>query len=184
MAQYYYTAAALPMLSFDGPLPMRIDDFLTFCRDTINLSDVEVLEKISRVEISEAYSHQDEECWRLWEMDLRNALVAERAVALGWGIDSKRTDSYSYAASVIAKSALSGESPMAVEIALDEARWRFAEDLGIGHYFDTIFLISYCLKLTILERRAKLTLERGTEAYKRIYETTLESLNVGDADGE
>jgi Protein of unknown function (DUF2764). len=43
-------------------------------------------------------------------------------------------------------------SPREGERILDEARWRFLEELAIGHYFDRDVLITYALRLKILER--------------------------------
>ncbi|MFH0827465.1 MAG: DUF2764 family protein, partial [Candidatus Omnitrophota bacterium] len=39
---------------------------------------------------------------------------------------------------------------------LDAERWRFLDELSLGHYFDLDFLIVYLLKLLILERWEKI----------------------------
>jgi hypothetical protein len=46
---------------------------------------------------------------------------------------------------------------------LDEERWRFLDEICLGHYFDFDFLIGYVLKLLILERWHKVT-QSGLEA--------------------
>jgi len=43
-------------------------------------------------------------------------------------------------------------SILEAEKTLDQARWEFLDSLSIGHYFDFNYLLSYLLKLKILER--------------------------------
>jgi len=42
------------------------------------------------------------------------------------------------------------------EKSLDEARWKFLDELSFGHYFDLDILIVYVLKLLLLERWGKI----------------------------
>jgi hypothetical protein len=184
LAQYYYTAAALPMLSFQQKPPISMEQFITFCLETLGPRDAAMLEKIRDADLTEPYEHPYAERWRAWEIGLRDALVVRRADMLGWGGDSQRVDIVPYESATIAEEATSRDTPLEAEELLDRARWDFIHEMEIGHYFDTVFLMCYCLKLSILERQAAFTLERGRNAYERIYETTLESLNVGVTDGQ
>jgi hypothetical protein len=58
--------------------------------------------------------------------------------------------------------AILNASPLDAEKALDETRWKALDELATGHYFDLDFLISYALKLRILERWEKIQGAEGT----------------------
>jgi len=45
---------------------------------------------------------------------------------------------------------------------LDEIRWKALDELATGHYFDLEFLVTYTLKLRILERWEKIHSADGT----------------------
>ena len=86
---------------------------------------------------------------------MRNALVKLRAARKHQAVDKylrPQKEEISPYAAHIALNAHKNPSLLEAEISLDDARWRFLDDLSFGHYFDRDFLIVYGLKLLILER--------------------------------
>jgi len=95
---------------------------------------------------------------------MRNELVKRRAPKLGLNAeDYMRGNEYDSACARIAEDVFQVESPFTAEEILDRARWRFLEELEIGHYFDIEKLVIYSLKLQILARRSLFSSEKGQE---------------------
>ena len=93
--------------------------------------------------------------WYDFDILLRNALVKLRAARKHQAVDKylrPQKEEISPYAAHIALNAHKNPSLLEAEISLDDARWRFLDDLSFGHYFDRDFLIVYGLKLLILER--------------------------------
>lgn len=156
-AYYTYFIASLPTLGFREKPPFSYAEFLNKGREFILARDLEALKKISS---GGEYALQDTSSdvlrrWNDFDILLRNALVKLRAARKYQSGDkylrASQEEISSYAAH-IALSAHKNPSLLEAEISLDEARWRFLDDLSFGHYFDRDFLIAYGLKLLILER--------------------------------
>lgn len=159
MAYYIYLVSSLPMLHFGMKPPLSFEKFLWICEDLIPESELDALRAASIVE----QCVHDENCpalkkWHDFDKLLRNELVKVRA-------SRRRLDPLKhlrgdgYADPSVAHTALHAHrtpSPLEAEKILDEARWRFLEELSIGHYFDIDFLIVYAVKLLILERWEKI----------------------------
>ena len=184
MGQYYYTAAALPMLTFSGEQPVTYDAFLSFCRDTLGSRDFTVLEQLSFSSPDRPIANPLAERWRVWETGLRDALADLRSRALGWGGVVRANRMPSIETARIAQNAAGTGSPLAAEELLDRARWNYLDDLQFGHYFDIEYLIVYSLRLQIVERRRLYTADKGAEAYREIYQSIQASMNAGVRDGE
>jgi len=54
-----------------------------------------------------------------------------------------------------------GRDPLQVEQQLDNLRWRYLDDLTLGHQFDFSALLIYRIKLLLLEKRARISAEEG-----------------------
>jgi hypothetical protein len=56
--------------------------------------------------------------------------------------------------------------PLSAERILDRVRWQKLEELTVGHYFDTAYLVTYALKLQILERYQVINPSKGKEVLR------------------
>lgn len=150
---------------------MGTEEFLSICKAHITEEDFEIL-KLSHIYINK---NQETKCdflneWYLWECSLRNELVKLRAANIG------ESEKYIVECPIIssqvgiAAEAVEQESPLIGEDILNKARWAAIDELETGHYFDIEKLISYYLKLQILERKGKFDQEIGFTKYKEIYE--------------
>ena len=152
-AYYTYLISSLPMLFFGVKAPFSFEKFLEICQDKIPDEEINLL-KIS----SRGSTYKDEQPslkkWYSFDTALRNELVKIRAQRKH--IDPLkyiRGDGYAeLSIAHIAMNAYRNPSILEAEKMLDQAKWQMLDELAIGHYFDLDFLISYALKLLILER--------------------------------
>ena len=154
---YTYFIATLPTLSFREKPPFSYAEFLNKGREFISAQDLETLKKISSwLERGPKDISLDVlKRWYDFDILLRNALVKLRAARKHQAVDKylrPQKEEISPYAAHIALNAHKNPSLLEAEISLDDARWRFLDDLSFGHYFDRDFLIVYGLKLLISER--------------------------------
>jgi len=159
-AYYVYLVSSLPALNFSSPPPFREKDFFLKCQGLIPEKDIEIL----RGACDTFYNLESQpkieglNRWTKFELSLRNELV--RARASRKKIDPllfvRQPDESEAYASHVAMAAYRCTSLLEGEKILDQARWDFLDFLSFGHYFDFDFLLSYVLKLKILERWDKI----------------------------
>jgi len=166
MREYYYLVASLPILEFGTKPPMSYMDFLKKCHGQLCSDDMRIIGK-AKIEPSE---ERGKSCgvlkeWEGFETALRNEIARQRALRLTKDHAKYiRGEDYSNPfESVFAHWAVSQDSPMGAELYLDRVRWEKIEEFSKGHYFDIDFLITYALKLQILERWQNINKRAGTE---------------------
>lgn len=147
MSGYYiYLISSLPMLHFGAKPPFSMESFFSVCAELISPEDLEAL-KNSLNDFGAGGYHD-------FETALRNELVKIRAQRKH--LDASkflRRDGYADQwISHIAVGACRNPSVIDAEKMLDLDRWRFLDELSIGHYFDMESLMIYARKLSILER--------------------------------
>ncbi len=138
------------MLHFGTKPPFPFNKFCQLCEGLIPDKDIDILKKAST---PGEYN---------FDSALKNELVKIRAA-------HKKLDPLKYLRKNLGQST-KGQSPFFPDIThialhayrtpsileaekfLDQARWRFLDDLAIGHYFDIDSLTVYANKLLILER--------------------------------
>ena len=147
MSGYYvYLISSLPMLQFGAKPPFSTEKFFSVCAELISPEDLEAL-KNSLKDFGVGRYHD-------FETALRNELVKIRAQRKH--LDASRflrRDGYADQwISHIAAGACRNPSVIGREKMLDLDRWRFLDELSIGHYFDIELLMIYARKLSILEK--------------------------------
>jgi len=159
-AYYTYLISSLPALTFGLKLPFSLKEFFEVCSRAIPEDD---LAKIKQEVNSPAYKlkglkNEALKRWHIFDFSLRNELARSRAAR-------KKKDPLKYLRgdiyaqpdiTHIAMSAYRNTNILEAEKSLDLERWRFLDELSIGHYFDITFLIVYALKLKILIRWDKI----------------------------
>ena len=150
------------MLQFVAKPPFSFEKFLSVCGELISREDLEAL-KSSLKDEGESIYHE-------FETALRNELVKIRVQRKH--LDASkflRRDGYADQwISHIAAGACRNPSVIEREKMLDLDRWRFLDELSIGHYFDIELLMIYARKLSILERWERV---RTADADKLLEET-------------
>lgn len=171
MGSYYvYLISTLPMLNFGTGQAFSWEKFLSLVERFISEKEAQILREISlQPQAAPIDLHPTLKKWRDFDTRLRNELVKVRAVHKHLDA-SKYLRDYEYPDISLGHLALSvyrNPSILDGERMLDEARWRFLDELAFGHYFDLDFLIIYALKLLILERWEKIS---ATDKVKAIEE--------------
>ena len=147
MSGYYiYLISSLPMLHFGAKPPFSMEKFFSMCAELISPEDMEKL-KNSLKDFGEGRYHD-------FETALRNELVKIRAQRKHLDASNfLRRDGYTDQwISHVAAGAYRNPSVIDREKMLDLDRWRFLDELSMGHYFDIELLMIYARKLSILER--------------------------------
>jgi len=165
MPDYYtYLISSLPMLHFGTKPSFPFDKFCQLCEGLIPDKIIDILKKTSTPgEYAYGKACPTLKKWQSFDGALRNELVKIRA-------SHKKLDPFKYlryngdtdpAITHIALHAYRTPSILEAEKFLDQSRWRFLDELAIGHYFDIDYLIIYANKLLILERWERInTLDR------------------------
>ncbi|MBU4590720.1 MAG: DUF2764 domain-containing protein [Candidatus Omnitrophica bacterium] len=169
MREYYYLVASLPLLEFGMKTPVAYEDFLSRCLEQLTPKDLAIIKRTNifpSEDTEEAFPALRE--WKIFDRALRNELVKYRA--------SKRSkDASEYIRgedykdpflAIEAHWAVNEESPVEAERFLDKIRWEKIEELEKAHYFDIDYLVTYALRLQILERWQKINSEGGAQVLK------------------
>lgn len=162
MAYYYYYIASLPALSFGGAPPFSVDAFVEKSRDWIPEKDFAILSAAKELRDAPA-AHPAYAQWLSWERALRNQLVEIRAGRLKRDparfLQGADRPPPAVAAAIADITKL--DDPLAAEYRLDQLRWHFLDELAACHLFDLQYLLTYLLKLVILQRWASMNEEAG-----------------------
>lgn len=149
--KYAYFAASLPALVFNSPPPMPLEQFRAAAARQLTPRDLATLDALLDGDPS---AHPFVAEWRARETQLRNAVARARAAAAnvearpylrehtGWDVALERA----------VMDAMGRPTPLEREMELDRCRWHLAEDLARFRPFDLEGVLSYALKLRILER--------------------------------
>jgi hypothetical protein len=183
LAQYYYTVASLPTVQLEQEPPITSEYFLDTCRYTLKEKDYQTLLMASITPEGQAV-HPVIAKWYAWEITLRNELVKIRAQNTGFDAEQflVENDSNSSAFESV-REATAAANPAIGEDVLDRARWRFLEEMEMGHIFDMTALVVYYLKLQIAERRKVMTVKKGSGNYKELYNRIMAKIHQSH-DGE
>jgi len=170
---YYYLIASLPMLEFGMKSPISYAEFFTRFREQLSGPDIEIIKRVEIAPHEETgYSSVTLKEWNIFDTTLRNEIARSRA-----GKYAKDPAQYirgeGYPDPFISgflQWVDSLDSPLEAELSLDRMRWMKIEELEKGHYFDIDYLITYALKLLILERWERINSGNGMEALRGLVE--------------
>lgn len=180
MSQYYFLVSSLPYLLPRSDGPIDYPSFLETCR--VHLSEKELVALEACLLGSGADNlglHPLLDRWIRWEMALKNELVLLRAHNLKIEPEKWVRDVNGPAGLFdLAREAVHLDNPLEAENLLNDVRWAFADELGVGHFFDFEALLVYSLKLQILERQRIFTREKGTGEYRKVYGSVVEQISA------
>ena len=172
MTQYYYTVSTLPFLTYETEGQMEPEDFLEMCGDWLTPGDQKVLSSCSLTDFPGKSPSFALSSWARWERSLRNELVKLRAPKRGVEPETYLKPGEEILESAeIARNAFALDSALSAEDLLDRERWIFLDNQERGHYFDLEKLIVYYLKLQLLKRKQKFSVEQGKNQFAKAYET-------------
>jgi len=168
---YYYFAASLPMIDWNGKLSMTVEEYCSTASRLLSKEDNVLMGKL--LEDSDADIETDNSVagsWIQFNRNFRNEAASFRAQrAHKDPIKSIRgtKENDPWLREVIHEAAKI-PNPLEAETLLDRTRWQFLDDLVKGHYYDLEFLICYGLKLKILQRHQEYRSLKGKDAFDHI----------------
>jgi len=168
---YYYFSASLPMIEWEGKLPMSSDEFLLECRRLLTEEDTALIQKVLGENDSVTKTGNGTvDAWNQFNRNFRNEIAwfrAKRANKDPLGSIRGDKESEPYLREIIHQAAKM-KNLLEAEKILDGACWQFLNDLENGHYYDFEYLIVYGLKLKILEKYQKYNSPKGKTTFDEI----------------
>ena len=163
---YYYFAASLPMLAFEGAPPFSCESFLDDCKRIMQPKDFDVIYNV--VDGTGTVDNSVAKAWQQFEDSFRNEAAWFRASEINRGPSDYMRGERSVDPLVVEALAQAAKSSdlFEGEKILDLARWDFLDTLVQGHFFDIEFLIVYAVKLKILERYKHIESRKGREVFE------------------
>ena len=156
-SSYYYFVASLPLLSFDGKMPMTVEVFREDCRRLLSGDHYALMEQLWAPDETlpvPGAGNRVLDAWLHFDRGFRNELAWHRADHLNKDplkyLRGTRTLMPSYVDDI--QRALKIDNLLQAEEILNKARWQFLDELGMGHYYDIESVFIYYLKLEILKR--------------------------------
>lgn len=168
--QYYYVITSLPYLSLSEEPLIGSSDFLANCKRYLKRTDFDMLESVGLFDTEENDVPPDAiRRFFRWERGIRNVLVQLRVKSLGLEPDEFiRDEIVDHSQTLLAEKAFNANSPLMAEEILNKARWRYLDELELGHYFDIERLVVFFIKLQILERISSFDADVGREKLNAI----------------
>lgn len=168
---YYYFAASLPMLLWGGKVPLSMEDYLSDCQRLLEENDYALVRRLLEGEGGTgATGNAAADAWLRFDRNFRNEMALFRAQRLGkdpakhvrgdWDSDPSLKD--------VIHQASKSSNLMSAETLLDQTVWQFLDELVSGHYYDTVYIFVYGLKLKILERHRQYHSPQGRSSFDEI----------------
>lgn len=167
MASYYYLVATLPSLRYDGVLPFTTDDFLELCKGQVSDAHYRLL--VSAI-TGDVKSHRFLSTYQHFADMVTNELTEARSRKLSLSDPAYRNEGDKEAKiAETVRQALATEDVLQAELLLLQLHWKFLDDLSALHTFDIEALLSYALKLKMLQRKSLFSREEGNVEFKRLF---------------
>ncbi len=147
------------MLEFGEKPVISYEDFLESCRTQLSPANMAIIKKA-----------EEWKKWSRFNTALKNEIAVFRATK-----KSKDSAKYMHGEDdrdpLLVSSAhwaVNLDSPLEAERFLDQLRWEKLEELSKNHYFDIDFLVTYALKLKILERWQTINSQDGMQTLQTL----------------
>lgn len=166
---YYYLVASLPTLYLDSPLIISYEQFLSLSKEQLSSNDfLSLTEATLSFDVEQKHANPCLNAWARFNRNLRNEIARYRATRGGKDpLDYIRGEkSFEPRIMEVVQEAARAENPLMGEKILDRFRWRYLDELILGHYFDLDALMVYALKLQILERYTMIQSGKGKEIFE------------------
>lgn len=182
MNNYHYIVASLPELSRDWAAGEKdADDLIAEIKSQCSRTDVSTIEFLEKGYVAENLTHDFYaeamtsgnaflRTWFRFDLDVRNAKVRYLNKALGRpaGKDIIRLGNDDFEEAPTLAAILSGSDILARERGIDDLYWAKADEAALFHYFDLTVILSFIVKLKIIDRWLKLDEAAGREMFRRL----------------
>ena len=178
---YYYFIASLPHLNYGDNPPVSSAEFREQCKNFLSKRDADLtnlccFDPKLAIETVKPTGSSFIDFILLRERILNLSLAKLRAIKLNRPLPEEIPQDMPRA-EALAKSAIENENPLDAELSLDRARWGILDELVGVDLFGVNTVFAYLLKLQLLERKQRLNAVKGSEEYRKIYDTVLNEYN-------
>ena len=163
--KYYYLIASLPFLRFGEDPPLSKMEFLIECGKWLTGKDLKMLYMADFTREQTPGGEGILKDWKEFDLNLKRELARIRSAKRSGG--AARTPD-------ILKNVMAQETPLLMEEELARIRWGFLEERSTRYFFDTNAVISYFLRMQILERLAKFNKDEGEKIFYKLCEVKYE----------
>lgn len=159
---HYFLISSLPMLKYNGEMPITYSQFLQMAKDQVSKTHYEILEKLTLTSSKGVLIDR----WSKFYKQLQGELSYQRKLRLGKKVQplSDRDDKIVN----IVTTAMSIENALEAEELLLSIQFEKIDELIGMHIFDDCALNGYAIKLKLLERKSLFTKEKGKVEFSRI----------------
>ena len=169
MGFYQYLVSSLPALSLEAPPPFSTDEFRFKCQGVLSKGDLAELDLLlagQSAEGSTAFS----KAWAGGDAQIRNTAAKARGAKLGVEAKPflKSHPGYAVWLDKEVTDALAKASPLAREMGLDLARWKFVEDLARTDASGLPAVLAFAVKLMLATRWSAMKEEAGRERLEQL----------------
>ena len=169
MGLYQYLVSSLPALALEAPPPFSPEEFRFRCQGALakdDLAELDLLLAGRSAEGRTAFSR----AWSAGDAQSRNTAAKNRGAKLG--VEAKpflKTHAgYAVWLDKEVADALAKASPLARELGLDQARWKFADDLARRDASGLPTVLAFAAKLMLCARWAVRKDEAGRERLEQL----------------
>ena len=169
MGFYQYLVSSLPALSLEAPPPFSPDEFRFKCQGVLSKGDLAELDLLLAGKSAEgraAFSR----AWAGGDAQIRNTAAKTRGAKLGVEAKPflKSHPGYAVWLDKEVTDALAKASPLAREMGLDLARWKFVEDLARADASGLPAVLAFAVKLMLATRWSAMKEEAGRERLEQL----------------
>ena len=162
MGGYHYLVSSLPALALDAPPPFSPEEFRFQCQGVLSDGDLAELDLLLAGRAGEGRS-AFARAWAGADAQIRNTAAKTRGAKLGVEAKPflKTHPGYAVWLDKEVSDALAKASPWAREMGLDQARWKYVEDLARQDATGLPAVLAFAVKLMLAARWAALQEEAG-----------------------
>lgn len=177
--KYYYLAASLPALSLGDKVPVTSQVFLEKSQNSLSPEDFDEARAACEGRLNECRS-AFVKTWKNMETQLRNAVARIRAQKTGLDVRESMREHEGWGVHIekLASDAMAEATPLAAEFALDRGRFRLLEEAAVTDPFGLPAVLSFCLRLRLVERWAAMNDKAGLDKVEAIIEENTRSLKI------
>ena len=180
-SNYYYFIASLPHLNYGDNPPLSSDAFREQCKNFLSKHDADLTRyccfdpKLAAETVKTTgsafidYHLRRERILNMHLVKFRSARLKRPAPEEPPG-DMPRAEA-------LAKSAVEMDNPLDAELSMDRARWGILDEAAGVNLFGVNKIYAYLLKLQLLERKQRYNAVKGSEEYRKIYDSILNEYN-------
>ena len=178
---YYYFVATFPSISYGDKPPVSSEEFREQCRSLLHPEDAALLpycyyDPKLAVETVQPTGSDFIDLLMLRERVLVLNLAFIRAAKLKRPSPEDPPHDVPRA-EARGKTAFEMDDPLEATIYIDEGRWGALDDMVGLDLFGVNNVFAYLMKLQLLERRQRFEVEKGSAAYRELYDTILNEYN-------